>query len=404
MAQAEPAAARVTLPILDEAFKANPYPYYDALRRSWGPVVPIRLPSGVEAWLVVGHDWARALLADSRLCKQPPRLGGQATPPAYAPAHRLFEHLLMLDAPRHTQLRAVLARCFTPRRVAALGPHIEEIAACLIERIASCSGGDLIADLAMPLPYQVVCTLLGVPAHERPQLQAWLEALTMADFDEPARTVAIAQDFDDYFCALAQRKRAGDDDDLYADLVRACARGECAEDALPALGFLLLAAGHETTANLIGNGMHALLANDAWPRACADPASATRTIEELLRLDGALETATARYAGEAIDIAGVTIRAGETVFIGLAAANRDPARFERADQFDGTRAQASAHLAFGRGIHSCIGAGLARLEALVVFVALARQLPGLRLAQAPAALRWKPGLITRGLQALPVRC
>jgi cytochrome P450 len=282
--------------------------------------------------------------------------------------------------------------------------RITATATHLLDGIASSGEVDLMEAFATPLPFTVICELLGIPTDDRRRVQGWLRALESADFADSRRIPAIAQALSGCLSTLAADKRQRHDDDLFSALVAAADAGEFATEQVPALVFLLLAAGHETTANLIGNGVLALLGERTqWMRLCADPARAALVVEEVLRLESPLETATIRYATAEIVIDDVTIRAGDLVLIGLAAANRDPSRFPEPARLDTLREEASGHLAFGHGIHTCIGAGLARLEGEIALLELARRFPDLALAVPKGEIQWKPGLITRGLHTLPVR-
>jgi cytochrome P450 len=214
----------------------------------------------------------------------------------------------------------------------------------------------------------------------------------------------IAGELHEYLLALATEKRRMPDDALFSALVSAAARGEMTRDELTALTFLLLVAGHETTVNLIGNGVLALVRDRAqWRRLCADGRFAATAVEELLRYASPLEVATARFATADIEIGDSCIRAGETVFVGLGAANRDERCFEDAGRLNIERRNAGDHVAFGHGAHYCLGAALARLEGEIALTHLTGRFPDLDLAVPADQLRWKPGLTMRGLERLPVR-
>jgi len=383
----------VDLPILDPGFKSDPYSWYDRLRQTVGPVARVRLPTGVEAWLVTSHADALQLLNDVRLSKRSPG----------SPAHPLFQHLLTMDPPDHTRLRSIAAREFSPQRVRRLRPRVTAIAAELIDAMAGRGEADLIDAFALPFPITVICELLGVPPADQSRIRSWSARLLAADLDAPDRVPAIAEELREYLLMLARAKRQTPDDRLFAALVSAHDAGELSASELTAMGFLLLVAGHETTVSLIGNGALALLRHPSeWQRLCADPGLAPAAVEELLRYDSPLEVATARYATSEIAVGDVHIRVGEMVFVGLGAANRDGACFHDAARLDIGRADAGEHLAFGHGIHYCLGASLARLEGEVALSELARRCPGLSLGVAADELRWKPGLIMRGLERLPV--
>jgi len=384
----------VDIPILDPGFKSNPHAWYDHVRETRGPVVRVRLPTGVEAWLAIDHEIARQLLNDIRLSKQSPG----------SPAHPLFQHLLTMDPPDHTRLRSIAAREFSPQRVRLLRPRVTAIAVDLIDAMARRGEADLIETFALPFPLTVICELLGVPPADEPRIRRWSAQLLAADLDEPARVPDIADELREYLLALARLKRQSPDDRLFTALVSAHDAGELSASELTAMGFLLLVAGHETTVSLIGNGVLALLRHQLeWRRLCANPGLAPAAVEELLRYDSPLEVATARYATAEISVDDVRIGPGEMVFVGLGAANHDARCFHDPARLDIARADASEHVAFGHGIHYCLGASLARLEGEVAFTELAQRCPALTLAIAADELRWKPGLIMRGLERLPVK-
>ncbi|HET8701837.1 MAG TPA: cytochrome P450, partial [Nitrococcus sp.] len=309
------------------------------------------------------------------------------------------------DPPEHTRLRAIMARALSAQRIKRLRARIAGIADQLADAMAQRREVDLIESFAMPFPLRVICEALGVPAAAEPLVQSWSARLEAADLEAPEQVPRIAQEMHDYLLALAQAKRLAPDDSLLGALVAAHGRGALSESELTATAFLLLLAGHETTANLIGNGVLALLRHGtAWSALCGPPDLAAALVEELLRLESPLEVATARFATLQIELEGVCIQPGDRVFIGLAAANRDPARFDRPHRLQADRCPMASHLAFGHGIHYCLGAALARLEGEVAFSVLARRFPDLELAAEVGDLLWKPGLIMRGLERLPVYC
>ena len=385
---------RIDLPIFDAAFKANPHHLYSILRDAGHSVVPVRLPTGVEAWLVIGHEAARQLLNDPRLSKRT----------LHRPMHPVFDHLLTMDPPEHTRLRAIAAREFSTQRIRLLRPRITHLATCLLDAIAHRDEVDLLDTFALPLPLKVICELLGIPAADEVRIRDWSARLLEADLEHPDRVPEVAQELHEYLLMLAAAKRDTADDSLFNALVIAADRGELTRTELTAMGFLLLVAGHETTVNLIGNGVVALLRHRReWELLCADEHLATAAVEELLRYESPLDVATARLAVADVSIDGVCIRQGETVFVGLGAANRDGHSFDAPACLTIGRPDVGEHLAFGHGIHYCLGASLARLEGEIAFGQLARRFPNIELGVPVDALRWNPGLIMRGLERLPVR-
>ncbi|HMV72675.1 MAG TPA: cytochrome P450 [Pseudomonadales bacterium] len=386
------------MPIFDPAFKADPHPFYAALRRLAG-VSRMRLPSGTGVWIVLRYDHARKLLRDPRLSKVPQREDGAA------PKHALFNHLLTMDPPSHAVARSVLAPCFSPRVLRAFEPRVSGLVDALLQRIP-CDDEpfDVLTAFAGPLAQSVVCELVGVPDDVRESLARGLDDLDRADFDAPDRVPGITQHLFDTLLGVCNRRASLPPESLLATLCAARDHGSIPPEQVVSLTYLVLAAGRETAANLIANGLLRLLTRPpTWAELARAPQHAGALVEELLRLESPLEMATARYAIADIAIDDTTIRAGDTVFVGLAASNRDPLAFERPDELDLSRTAGSKHLAFGYGIHRCLGAILARIEARIALARLAAHFPSLELAVPAGQLAWKPGLITRGLQNLPVR-
>ncbi|MEU4694232.1 cytochrome P450 [Actinoplanes sp. NPDC023714] len=389
--------------LADPAFQANPHPAYAAWRRT-GPVRRTRLPSGLTAWLVTRYDDGRRALADPRLSKQSGFSVGSSTAanrPA-GPAAILSRHMLAADPPDHTRLRRLVSAAFTVRRIESLRPRIEEITRELLDALEGRERADLIDAFAFPLPIQVICELLGVPADDRDEFRDWSNVIVAGsqsgDRLEPAIRAMVA-----YIAALIAERRSSPGPDLLSGLIQVRdSEDRLTEEELSSMVFLLLIAGHETTVNLIGNGTSLLLRDrEQWDRLRAEPALLPTAIEEFLRYEGPVETSTFRVATEDLEIGGTRIRAGEPVVIVLLSANRDEDRFPDADVLRLDRAQ-NPHLAFGHGIHYCLGAPLARLEAQIAFTQLMDRHPGLRLAVPAEDLRWRPGLLLRGLHELPV--
>ncbi|MZE80476.1 cytochrome P450 family protein [Streptomyces xinghaiensis] len=409
--------------LFTKEFADDPYPAYAWLREH-SPVHRTTLPSGVEAWLVTRYADARQALADGRLSKNPAHHSG----PAHAkgktgiPGERgadLMTHLLNIDPPDHTRLRRLVSKAFTPRRVAAFEPRVRELTDRLIDGFAARGEADLIHEFAFPLPIYAICDLLGVPREDQDDFRDW--AGMMMRHSGPGGDRAprggvgrSVRKMRDYLAELIHRKRAAlgpvarPGEDLISGLIRASDHGEhLTEGEAAAMAFILLFAGFETTVNLIGNGMYTLL-RQPGPRerlqrslAAGETELLATGVEELLRYDGPVELATWRYASEPAVIGGQRIAAGDPVLVVLAAADRDPARFTDPDALDLSRTD-NPHLGYGHGIHYCLGAPLARLEARTALAALLRRLPDLRLAADPAELRWRGGLIMRGLRTLPV--
>ncbi|MBO1286875.1 cytochrome P450 [Streptomyces albidoflavus] len=393
-------------------FAADPYPAY-AWLRTHEPVHRTRLPSGVEAWLVTRYADARQTLADPRLSKNPvhhaaDEAGRSRTGIPGERSAGLMTHLLNIDPPDHTRLRRLVSKAFTPRRVAQFAPRVQELTDGLIDGFAGRGEADLIHEFAFPLPIYAICDLLGVPREDQDDFRDWAGMMIRHGGGPRGGVARSVKKMRNYLAELIHRKRADLGDDLISGLIRASDHGEhLTEEEAAAMCFVLLFAGFETTVNLIGNGTYALLRNPAerarLQRALAegDEALLDTGIEELLRYDGPVEMATWRYATEPLRIGGADIAAGDPVLVVLAAADRDPERFDGPDRLDLARTD-NQHLGYGHGIHYCIGAPLARLEGKAALATLLTRLPDLRLGTEPEELRWRGGLIMRGLRTLPV--
>ncbi|MET8870471.1 cytochrome P450 [Nocardia sp. NPDC004604] len=396
---------------LSQDFFRTPYAFYAELRAE-GPVHAIELSSGVRAWLVVDLDAAREALRDPSIRKDPHteasrRARGLPTGDTGVGAvnARLSYHLLNTDPPEHARLRRLVTPAFAPARIEALAPRVLAIADELLDRMAADGGRvDLLSEYAFPLPITVICELLGVPVADRAEFREWsriiVEPSTATEEEMRQATAAIA----DYFERLIARRRAeGLGEDLVSDLIAAKADGDrLTDDELTSMVFLILVAGHETTVNLIGNTVLTLLSDPARYRALhGNPEDVPALIEEMLRYDGPVNVATLRYTTAPITLGDIEIPADELVLVALGSANHDERRFNAAADFD-PRRPASGHLAFGHGIHYCLGAGLARLEARIAITRLVERCPDLRLAADGGELRWRESILIRGLHDLPV--
>jgi len=394
--------------IASPAFKANPYPFYARLRAE-APVHRVTLPDGQTAWLITRYDDVAAALKDERLAKDKLKAltPGQVAKQPWVPAmfKPLERNMLDLDPPDHTRLRGLVHKAFTPGLVEQMRPRIEALCGALLDAVQARGRMDLIHDYALPVPTTIIAEMLGVPPADRHNFHRWSRTMLSSTSTAWGKLWAIpaAVRFVRYLRNLIRARRAGPRDDLLSALVRAEEAGEkLSEDELLAMAFLLLVAGHETTVNLIGNGTLALLEHpDQLRRLRDDPGLIRPAVEELLRFSSPVETATERYAREDVTVGGVTIPQGSLVFPVIASANRDDRQFADPDRLDLAR-EPNRHLAFGQGIHFCLGAPLARLEGQIAIGTLLRRLPELRLAVPPGALRWRGGLVLRGLQKLPV--
>jgi cytochrome P450 len=402
----------VTLPTrfnpFDPQYIADPHAFYARLRET-APVQRATLPDGQVVWLLTGYTEVEAAFADPRLAKDvrnarsPDEL---ARLPAPSETMRyLRSHMLYRDPPDHTRLRRLVSKAFTPRMVEQLRPRVQVIADALLDAVAGRGEMDVVDDYAFPLPITVISEMLGIPAADRDQFRDWSDALLTAAPPLPARPEAdaAAESLRRYLAAKFEERQRAPADDLITALLQAEEAGDkLSRQELHAMVYLLLVAGYETTANLIGNGTLALLQHpDQLAKLRRDPALLPFAVEELLRFCAPVVMSTSRYAAQDVTLGGKVIPKGDMVFVVVMAANRDPARFPSPDVLDITRAD-NKHLEFGHGNHYCLGAPLARLEAEIALGTLLRRMPGLRLGVAPGALTWRPGLVTRGLVKLPV--
>ena len=389
----------------------DPWPLFAAVR-DLGAVHPVTLADGHDAWLVVGYEEARIALNDARLSKDmhAALATGGGVVAEGLPGPSFARHMLSVDPPDHSRLRRLVSSAFTPRRVEALRPRVQAIVDDLLDAVAAAGPDarvDLVTAFAFPLPFTVICELLGVPEPDRNDLGRGLTALLV-----PTTTpdeYALAKEASDAVVAmlgaLVDAKQASPGDDLVSGLISARDGDErLSTQELLSTIFQLIVAGHDTTASLIGNGVVALLQHpDQLEDLRADPGKLAAAVEELLRYDAPVPHSTFRYAVAPLDIGGVTIPTGAQVIISLAAANRDRGQYADAEALQLDRAE-SRHLAFGHGIHHCLGAPLARMEGQLAIGSLLRRFPDLRLAVPADELHWGhgDGLVLRGLSELPV--
>ena len=392
--------ARVDL--TDPRVRADPYPLYARLRAE-APVCPIRVGRWLDFWMLTRYEDVVAALKDERFTHDLRKVHR-----ADVQVLRLFgplnRHMLNRDPPDHPRLRALVLKAFTARFVEDLRPRIESLTEQLLDRVAGQGRMDVIADYALPLPVTIIAEMLGVPVADRERFQRWTAALVaFGGAWSVIRAVPSAWALLRYIRQLVRLRRHRPEKDLISALVAAEEGGDRLNGTeLLAMVGLLLLAGYETTVNLIGNGTLALLENPAqMHELCAHPSLAPSAVEELLRYDGPLNWAPPRWTLCDVTIAGVTIPRNAGVGLGLNAANRDPEQFERPDVLDLAR-EPNRHVAFGQGIHYCLGAPLARLEGQIAFTTLLRRFPDLRLAVPRDALRWRRSVPLRGLEALPV--
>ncbi|MCP2169518.1 cytochrome P450 family protein [Goodfellowiella coeruleoviolacea] len=391
---------------LDESFTNDPYALYAELRKS-GPAHQVVLPSGLKVWLITGYEEARAALADPSVSKDGRAFQAVFDKHVTNPAERgefadvLSAHMLNSDPPDHTRLRKLVTKAFTARRIEQLRPRIEEITAELLDQMAGKDEVELLDAFAFPLPITVICELLAVPMDDRDAFRDWSNTIISGRGDDAMRDASMAMA--GYLTQLIAHKRANPGDDMFSALIQASDEDDRLNEAeLISMAFLLLVAGHETTVNLIGNGVLALLRHpDQLAALRADFGLLPNAIEEFLRYEGPVNTATLRFTTQPLRLGEVVIPAEEIVLVALASANRDPGRFADPDKLDITR-PTSGHVAFGHGIHYCLGAPLARLEGEIAIRRLLERFPNLRLAADPVELSWRGSTIVHGLRTLPV--
>jgi cytochrome P450 PksS len=389
------------------AFQADPFPFWARLRRE-APVyrARLRLPGRRAAWLVTRYDDAVAALKDERLLKDPRTAfqAGGKEPWVPAMLKPLQENMLDLDGADHARLRRLVQRAFTPRRVEEMRDRIQALCDRLMGAMEHRGRADLLREYALPLPITIIAELLGIPEPDMARFHRWsTRVVQVASPTGVVVAIPALWRFLRYLRALVDERRARPRDDLVSALVQAEDAGDqLSGDELLAMITILLIAGHETTVNLIASGTLALLTHpDQLQRLRDEPALLPLAVEELVRFVSPVSLATERYAREPLEIAGERIAPGDLVLVALSSANRDERQFAAPDALDVTRAP-NRHLAFGQGIHFCVGAPLARLEAQAAFATLLRRAPGLRLAAPAGSLRWNRGLFLRGLRHLPV--
>ena len=388
---------------LDPGVHADPYPYYRRLREA----DPVHL-SPLGLWVLTRYDDCVTSLRD-------PRFGRDGFEPILAAQYgdeseggRLPRSMLFRDPPDHTRLRSLVNRAFTPRVIEGMRGQIRDLVDRLLDRVERRGHMDVIADLAYPLPVTVICDMLGVPSGDHERIREWssdiirsLDAIGIPS--DPAiveRGRVGRRGIADYFRALLPERRRRPRADLLSSLIAVEEQGDrLTEGELLSTCVLLFIAGHETTVNLIGNGLLALLRHpDQLERLRAEPGLIASAVEELLRFDSPVQR-TARITNAEVEIGGKTIPEGAFVVTAIGAANRDPAQFPDPDRLDIARSD-NRHIAFGFGIHFCLGAPLARVEGQLALGALLRRMPKLRLGG--EELEWRESSTLRGLKALPV--
>jgi cytochrome P450 len=398
---------------LDEAwltpeFLANPYPHYQRLRME----APVFWSERLSSWVLTRYADVVAALRDSTRLSNAGRMAAllDKLPETLRPnLQLLYDHysvgLIFSDPPDHTRLRALVTKAFTPAMIERMRPRIQAFVHQLLDTVAGQRQMDVIADFAYPLPATVICDMLGLPQADRAQFRAWTDDIigllgAGASAERAERGQRSLRGMREYFQVLIRERRAHPGEDLMSALIQAYEQGQRLSEAeLLSTSVTLLTAGQETTTSLISNGLLALFHHPAQLQLLKNnPALSSSAIEEFLRYDASVQRQL-RLVTTDFELGGHHIRRGEIVSPFLAAANRDPAQFSEPDELDITRTE-NRHLAFGYGVHFCLGAPLARLEAPIAFTALLERFPNLRLTDEP--LEYKADITVRGLKALPV--
>ncbi|MEY9841744.1 cytochrome P450 [Streptacidiphilus sp. EB103A] len=387
-------------PTQNPRFHRDPYPTYAAMR-SKCPVQQVPTgSSGHSSYLVTGYAEARQALGDPRLSKDTAAFfADKGSRRRLHPA--VAHNMLASDPPQHTRLRKLVTKAFTTGAVADLRPFIAKVTDALLDQWPAGEQVDLVASLAVPLPVIVICELLGVPEADRPDVQRWSGELFAAG--KPDLIDTASHSMAGYMTGLIAAKRLRPGDSLLDRLISARDGDDhLSEEELVSLAVLLLVAGHETTTNFLGNAVLALLQHPAELKHLQqNPDDVPASLDELLRFDPPVSTATFRFTTTAITLGGTEIPAAVPVVVALGAANRDPQRFPSPDQLNLSR-DAAGHLSFGHGIHRCVGAPLAKAEADIALRAILTRFPGIRLALPPDQLDWRRTRLVRGLASLPV--
>jgi len=393
----------------DRRLRSDPYPVFERLRER-APAFRSHLFDG---YVFTRYDDVLAVLSDRRFSAD------ESNSPSFERMvermrrngllesdERIPPSMLRSDAPVHTRLRKLVSRAFTPRSIRKQQSRIEDIVREHLDLVAERGEMELIRDLAYPLPVIVIAELLGVPAEDREQFKHWSDEVVLGlGFNtqaEARRSRAASKELTAYLRQIAGQRRRDPHDDLISSLLLVEEEGDrLTEDEILGVCTLILIAGHETTTKLIGNGVLALLQHrDQFEKLRGDLSLVDNAVEEMLRYIGPVQ-ATSRIATRDIEVGGVTVAKGKNAFVIVAAANHDPTHFPEPDRFDITRDFGSPHVAFGQGVHFCLGANLARLETQIAVRALVERFPDLRLTDTP--LEWGDNLILRGLTQLPIR-
>jgi cytochrome P450 len=390
---------------MDDGLFQDPHEIYPMLRAA-GPAHEVMMPLGMRAWIVTRYDEVKALLTDPALSNDCAATELTATYPDTTAggnpvSARLVQHMLNTDPPRHTRLRNLCANALTPHAVDRWRPRIRQITDELLDRMAGHEEVDFLDAFAYPLPLTVIGELMGLPTDERQPIKDWCIGIVSND---PALQMPAAIAMAEYLTRIFRDKRANPTDDMLSALAHFDGDGEPpTEEEVISMAFVLLLGGHEAPAHAINNGMYALLRNpDQMALLAAHPEMAADAFEEVLRFDGPVHMAILRRTTRPVRAGTVEIPAGEFVFLSLLSANRDALRFEDPERMDLLRSYRS-HLAFGHGIHHCVGTPLGRLEGQIAFRRLFTRFPNMSLAAQPSELHWRDSALLRGLDSLWIR-
>lgn len=385
--------------LFTQTFTQNPYSAYEQLREE-EPASYVLLPDGQYAWIITRYEDALAALKDQRFIKDFTKLDDSDT----GHGSIFSQNMLFADMPDHKRLRGLVSKAFTPQMITRMRDRIQEITNKLLDEIDGKDSIDLIDVFAFPLPIIVICEMLGIPAEDRDKFRIWSNSMIEGSNGEYATD--IEQNMHEFVQYLGKRfatVRENPGDDLISKLIISEEQGDqLTEQELYGVVSLLIIAGHETTVNLIGNSIMTLLEHpEQLELLKSQPELIHTAVEEVLRYNDPVEFSTSRWAGEDLEFKGKSIRKGDLVIVVLNSANHDPNQFTDPEIFDITR-QKSKHLAFGKGIHACLGAPLARLEGEIAISSFINCYPNCKLNAEINDLTWRSGMVVRGVRELPV--
>lgn len=385
----------------------NPFPAFAQLRAA-GAVVSAPSPfnPNAKAWLITRFEEAVQILKDKQFTVDGSILNPEQTarsPLRQGAGNVMRESMLSVDEPDHRRLRTLVSKAFTPKYIQSLRPGIQQIADELLDQVQKQGQMEMVEDYAFPLPINVISDMLGVPTGNRELIRDWSNSLTAAVTRQPAKGKEKPEVFTNYLLELIAEKRQHPQDDLISQLVQIEEAGDhLSESELLSMIALLIFAGHETTSNLIGIGTLMLLEHpEQMERLKQDPGLVPSAVEELLRYNGPVLMPGPRFATTDVELAGQQIRKGDTIMIMLGSANRDESQFTHPDELEIARSL-NHHIAFGQGIHVCLGAPLARLEGDIAFTTLLHRMPNLHLAVPRESISWHGNITLRGLKSLPL--